>query len=439
MRQPLSWADLPGRRVGVLGLGKEGEANLRACQVRGIEPVVVDDNPKSEGVLATADGGLDALLSCDVVIKTPGVSHYGPTVTALDAAGVAVVGGLGLWLACADLNRVACVTGTKGKSTTTAVAGHLLNNLGHRALAGGNIGVPPFDPLVGGDFDFWVIEVSSYQAVDVAVSPSVVAVTSLSPDHLPWHRNDPELYYRDKLSLTSQAGARLTIADGDDPLIRAHEHLLGPRVQWVSRNDDPTATWMEPLHLAGSHNRCNALIARAVIEALGVAVDPEALHAAAGGFAGLDSRLQLIGEIDGVAFYDDSLSTNVKSTLRGVESFPERPVAVIVGGEDRGIDYHELGAGLQTRTAPLLMLTIPQNGPRLRQEVLSTNPPASVEITDHPDLDAAVAAAFAWARPGGVVLLSPAAPSFGIFRNYRERGDTFAAAMRRCTPTPSSA
>ncbi|MGE3449697.1 MAG: Mur ligase family protein, partial [Microbacteriaceae bacterium] len=276
MRPPLCWADLPGRRVGVLGLGREGEANVRACRARGIEPVLVDDHPRAEGVLATGDGGLDALLACDVVVKTPGVSHYGPVVTALTVAGVPVVGGLGLWLAGVDRSRVACITGTKGKSTTTAIAGHLLNRLGHRALAGGNLGVPPFDPLVGDDYEYWVIEVSSYQAVDVPVSPAVVAVTSLSPDHLPWHRNDPETYYRDKLSLAAQPGAEMTVANGDSSLIRERREQLGPRVQWVHESDEPTATWMEPLGLLGGHNRRNALIAGAVLVALGV---PEATDA----------------------------------------------------------------------------------------------------------------------------------------------------------------
>ena len=98
-----------------------------------------------------------------------------------------MVGGLGLWLAEADLRRVLCVTGTKGKSTTSSLTGHLLTGLGYRCMVGGNIGAVPYDPANAGDFDFWVIEVSSYQATDLPVSPPVVAVTSLHPDHLDWH------------------------------------------------------------------------------------------------------------------------------------------------------------------------------------------------------------------------------------------------------------
>ncbi|GAA4535230.1 UDP-N-acetylmuramoyl-L-alanine--D-glutamate ligase [Pseudonocardia xishanensis] len=434
MRPTLSWADLPGRRVGVLGLGREGEANVRACRVRDIEPVLVDDRPRAAGVLATGAGGLEALLDCDVVIKTPGVSPYGPTVRALAAAKVPVVGGLGLWLAGADRSRVACITGTKGKSTTTAIAGHLLTRLGYRALVGGNIGVPPFDPPVGADFDFWIIEVSSYQAVDVPVSPPVVAVTSLSPDHLPWHRDDPETYYRDKLSLAAQPGAELTVANGDSALLRERRALLGPRVRWVHETDDAGATWMQPLGLLGGHNRRNALIAREALSALGVpeADDPPALGAAAEGFGGLESRLQVIGEIDGVTFVDDSLSTNVLPALAAVDAFADRRVALIVGGQDRGIDYRTLGEGLRRRTTPLLLLAIPENGGRILDAVTAAGAGRFVTVRAAPDLASATRAGFDWARSDGVVLLSPAAASFGVFRDYRQRGEAFAAAMAAC-------
>ena len=115
-----------------------------------------------------------------------------------------LVGGLGLWANEADLSRVVYVTGTKGKSTTSSVIGHLLSGLGRSALVGGNFGVAPYDPDQAGGYDYWVIEVSSYTATDLAVTPPVTAVTSLHPDHLPWH-GDVERYYRDKLSATFPA------------------------------------------------------------------------------------------------------------------------------------------------------------------------------------------------------------------------------------------
>ena len=441
-RQKLGWSDLSGARVGVWGLGKEGHAAVRKLRTLAVAPVLVDDSPNESGVLPTADGGLDALKKAEIVIKTPGISPYGPAAAELRAAGVTLVGGLGLWANEADMSRVVYVTGTKGKSTTSSVIGHLLHGLGRKALVGGNFGAAPYDPDRAGDYDYWVIEVSSYTATDLAVTPPVTAVTSLHPDHLPWH-GDVERYYGDKLSATSQPGADLTVANGDSELLRARAGLLGPRVQWVSETDDAGATWMLPLNLPGRHNRRNALIARAVLRALaaaagdeelsGRAADDERVAAAAAGFTPLPSRLTPVGTVGGVTFVDDSLSTNVLPTLAALDSFPGQRVALIVGGQDRGIDYTALAEGVTRRVEATFVLTLPDSGPRITAAFAAAAATAGAGFTgiaDCGDLDEAVARAFAWARPDGIVLLSPAAPSFGHFRDYRDRGDHFAAAMR---------
>jgi UDP-N-acetylmuramoyl-L-alanine---L-glutamate ligase len=452
-RPALGWSDLPrlarqGAKVGVWGLGREGHASLRKLRAMGVEPVLVDDAPAADGVLSTADGGLEALSRCAVVIKTPGISPYGAAADQLRAAGVTLAGGLGLWANEADLSRVVYVTGTKGKSTTSSVIGHLLRGLGRSALVGGNFGVAPYDPDQAGGFDYWVIEVSSYTAADLAVTPPVTAVTSLHPDHLPWH-GDVERYYRDKLSATSQPGADLTVANGDSGLLRERARLLGPRVAWVSETDDPGATWMDRLGLPGGHNRRNALIARAVLSALGAAAGDKALVRraaddqqvadAASGFTPLPSRLTPVGAVGGVTFIDDSLSTNVLPTLAALDSFPGRRVALIVGGQDRGIDYAPLAEGVRRRGEPTYVLALPDSGTRIAAAFAATVTPAAATqeergfagIQGCQDLDDAVTSAFGWAKPDGIVLLSPAAPSFGHFRDYRDRGDHFAAAMGR--------
>jgi UDP-N-acetylmuramoylalanine--D-glutamate ligase len=431
-RPRLGWSDLSGARVGVWGLGREGGASLRKLRALGVEPVLVDDSPKpgdEPGILPTAGGGLDALAACEIVIKTPGISRYSPEADQLRSAGVILVGGLGLWMQEADRNRVVCVTGTKGKSTTSSIIGHLLTGLGYKAMVGGNFGAAPYDPLQAGEYDYWVIEVSSYTATDLASTPPVTAVTSLHPDHLPWH-GGVERYYRDKLSACSQPGAELTVANGDSDLLRDRAPLLAPKIEWVSATDEPAATWMDPLGLPGQHNRRNALIARRVLAALGDA---------AADFTPLPSRLTTVGTVDGVAFVDDSLSTNVLPTLAALDAFPGRRVALIVGGQDRGIDYALLADGVRAREDPTLVLTLPDSGPRISAAFTASTAFTAKEagqgfagVTDCPDLDAAVAAGFEWARPDGVVLLSPAAPSFGHFRDYRDRGDQFAATMRAC-------
>ena len=437
MRQPISWSALADASVGVWGLGVEGQASVRRLIAMGRPPVLVDDAPTSEvegfDVRTTSGGGLDALLACDVVVKSPGISRYRPEVAQLESAGVAVCGGLGLFMAEADLSRVACITGTKGKSTTTALAVHLLAGLGYDARAGGNIGQPPWDPANGHDPEYWVIETSSFQVPDLAVAPHVVAVTSLSPDHLDWH-GTVERYYADKLALCTKPGVSLALADGSDERLRAHAAQLGPHLCWVTAEDvERDTAWSASLGLPGPHNARNASVARAVLEGLGIAAasDPAALAAAAAGFDGLPSRCNTLGRVGSVEFVDDGLSTNVLPAQAALGAFADRPVALLVGGHDRGVDYEPLGGTLSARRAPTLVVTMPDNGTRIGAAVREASD-GWIEVVDAPSLEAAVDAAFNWAPEGAVILLSPAAPSFGRFADYRERSAAFAAAAARC-------
>lgn len=440
MRQPISWSALADATVGVWGLGVEGRASIRRLAASGVAPVLVDDTPSAaemdgRAVLPTEPDGLEALLGCDVVIKSPGISRYRPEVARLEETGVAVCGGLGLFMAEADPARVACITGTKGKSTTTAIAVHLLQGLGYDARAGGNIGRAPWDPSDDGDPDYWIVETSSFQVPDLAVAPHVVAVTSLSPDHLDWHGTVAR-YYADKLSLCTKPGVQLALADGSDGRLRAEARQMGPHVRWVDAEEVARDhAWSSALGLAGPHNARNAAIAHAVLVGLGIpeARDELALAGAAAGFDALASRLRSLGRAGDVEFVDDGLSTNVLPAQAALAAFADRPVALLVGGHDRGVDYAPLAETLTARTAPTLVVTMPDNGPRIGAAVRAGTD-GRVEVVDAADLEAAVTVAVAWAAAGGVVLLSPAAPSFGRFGDYRERSAAFAAAAARYGP-----
>ncbi len=433
----ISWSALTSATVAVWGVGVEGTASLHRLRSMGNVPVLVDDRPEVasvEGleVLATQMGGLQALLTCDVVIKSPGISRYRPEVERLERAGVEVCGGLGLWLGEVPLERVTCITGTKGKSTTSAIIGHLLTGLGYDARRGGNIGQPPWE-TAGNEPDFWVIETSSYQVPDLSNGPPVVAVTSLSPDHLDWH-GSVERYYADKLSLCTKPGVRTSVVDGSNTALREQAASLGRHVQWVDAHDAHLGgPWIDALGLPGEHNTRNASIGRAVLLAMGVheAGDDALLAAAAEGFDGLPSRCHTIGHIGPIEFVDDSLSTNVLPAQAALEAYADRPLALLVGGHDRGLDYRPLGLAVARRTEPTLVVTMPDNGPRIGdaiRQVVGTR----VEVVDAGGLRDAVAAACGWAREGGVVLLSPAAPSFGRFADYRERARAFSDAAAEC-------
>lgn len=427
----LSWTDLPGKKIGVWGVGVEGRAAVRKLRSIGVTPVLADDAPPAEPVdglevLATTAGGLNALLGCDVVIKSPGISVYGEDFVRLAGAGIRVAGALDLWLAESPSRRVVGVVGTKGKSTTVSILGALLTGLGYRCFVGGNLGLPPYDPEAPDDADYWVIEISSFQVKSLSSAPEVVAVTSLHPDHLDWHRDAPT-YFADKLSICTKPGAGLVVANGDDELIRQHRHLLGDRVQWVHASGEAPG-WIEALGLLGGHNVLNALIARACLDALGIEAPDGSLLTAARTFEPLESRLRLVGRVEGVDFVDDSLSTNVLPTIAALSSFEGRRVALLAGGMDRGIEYRPLAEYLNHRQAPTLVLTLPQNGDRIASELRENLTSPVVDVKRCGSLTEAVLAAHAWARPAGVVLLSPAAASFGLYRNYRDRAEQFIAA-----------
>lgn len=436
---PIRWSDLPGASVGVWGVGVEGKASLRKLRAIGVQPVVVvDDNPPASGddspgseVLATSAGGLERLAGCEVVVKAPGISRYREDLRRLEAAGVAVVGGLGLWMEEADRERVVLVTGTKGKSTTASVLGHLATAFGRSSFVGGNLGVVPFDP-VGGDAgaDLVVIEASSFQVLDLWSAPPVVVLTALGEDHVDWHTS-LERYVADKLSVCTLPGVRVVVANGTDEHLRDHAALLGPNVRWVGRQDMASAGWSEALGLLGGHNRVNAVLAAAALTEAGVAgaADPVRLERAAAGFTGLPSRLQLVATIEGVDVVDDSLATNVLPAVAAIDAFAGRRVALLAGGYDRGVDYAPLGRHLRRRAEPTLVLAMPDNGPRIRQAIESEPLPEALRVISVASLEEAVGLALDWAKPDGVVLLAPAAPSFGRFADYRERSVAFRAAV----------
>ena len=430
MRHHLGWTELTGARVGIFGAGIEGRTALARLAALTDDVVVVDDVPSGPvagyEVIATDAGGTQLLADCDVVIKTPGISAYRDDVVALDRAGVAVVGGIGLTVHEADRGRIVCVTGTKGKSTTSSVLGHLAQAAGLHVEVTGNIGRPPFDPDIPDDLDLLVIETSSFQALDVAEAPGIVVVTSLDADHLDWH-GSIERYQADKLSLTSLPGAGRTLVPEADPVLHARRALLGGTVSWVGAPADP---WADALGMPGAHNHANAELAAEVLRTLGVELgeDPVALRHAAAGYQGLPGRFREIARRGDVVFIDDGLATNVLPTLAALTSLEGERLAILVGGHDRGIDYTELVTALALRRAPTLVLGLPESGTRLIEAINALDTDSETLLVD--SISTAVDAADSWIGEAGVILLSPAAPSFSQFANWKERSGAFAEAVR---------
>ncbi len=431
-----TFSDLQGRKVGVFGLGVEGSATLRRLQLLGISAVVVDDAPKEldGSVLPTANGGLETLHACEVVLKTPGISSYREDVLSLKATGVELRSALDLWLGEVDPKYVVMVTGTKGKSTTTSFLAHLLRGLGKSVVLGGNIGYPPYDPELAQAGELTVLEISSFQAEALTMVPPLVGVTSLGEDHLDWH-GSVDRYVADKLSLTSKPGAAVAVV-ADEPVLRAQRALLGPGPVFVAPSELDRAL-SSVAGLSGDHHHRNVAVARELLERLIGPTAPEALLDAAVGYQHLESRFTDLAPLGGIRVIDDSLATNPLPTIAGLAGLSKDRVALILGGRDRGVSYEPLAEVLEARTVPTLVLCLPENGPRIAGE-LTPSDLLRVEVVD--SLPEAVDRGLSWAAPNGVLLLSPAAPSFGQFLDYRDRASSFAEAvnLHRNATTPSS-
>jgi UDP-N-acetylmuramoylalanine--D-glutamate ligase len=427
--RPTGFADLAGKRVGIFGYGVEGRATER--RLRGFsELVIVDDNASTTlDVITTSNGGLEALAHCDVVLKSPGIPRRRADVLEIERQGVSVTSSLNLWLHEVERSRVVAITGTKGKSTTTALVTFFLNCLDEEAHRLGNIGQPPYDPELDISKGWLVLEVSSFQCVDLDVAPGVVVVTSLGSDHLDWH-GSLEQYHDDKLSLTRAQGPHRTLVP-DNATFHQIKDQLGGDVTFVASDTSELAS---ELGLIGAHNNANVALALSVASELtGFSVDEvrAAVKKEADSFEPLRGRLTLVATetINGslLRYVDDGLATAVLPTVAALDAFRDEPVALIAGGFDRGVDYEELATALSDRVELTMLITMGEAGKRLGEALA---PHSTVAHHHVADMVEAVERSRSSLEHGGVVLFSPAAPSFDRYKNWEERSEHFSFIVR---------
>ena len=442
---PLTLERVLAGRVAVWGLGAEGLAFAALAVGRGVEPVLIDDAPDAgTRRLTEALGGHrpvrrpDAVdwSTVDVVVRSPGVSRYRAELADAEASGVTVTTAMAVWLEDHADAPVLAITGTKGKSTTAALAAAILEADGRRVELIGNIGVPVLDTYGRPPPDAYVVEISSYQAADVTRSPGVLVLTSLAPDHLDWH-GGVEAYYRDKLRLlTAGPPGHLAVNAGNDEAVRRTADrpdrlLFGPdgRVQvdaegWLT-TDGARLVDTARLRVPGRHNVWNLCGAVAGILLLsGSAPSPTAVGSALDGFAGLASRCHVLGTRGGITYVDDALASNPFASATSIETFAGRPLTVIVGGADRGVDPRPLVDALAAHRPAVAAVVLPAAPERLAAVLAGA---ASV-VVRAAGLPEAVAEARDVTPAGGVVLFSPGAPTPEGGGGYRVRSRQFAAA-----------
>ncbi|MDX1380964.1 MAG: UDP-N-acetylmuramoyl-L-alanine--D-glutamate ligase [Xanthomonadales bacterium] len=438
--------DFTAGPVAILGMGREGRSAWRYLRAQhpGLRLDLLDEAPP-DPQFAAGLGPLDRLVhrSLDqagleryaLLVRSPGISPYREPLERARRAGVRVTTPTRLWFAAHPGARTICITGTKGKSTTSALLAQVLAAAGRRVCLAGNIGKPLLD-FDGADagVDWWVIELSSYQIADLEARPGVAVLLNLSPEHLDWHGSEAA-YRRDKLRLAALADGNPVIANAADPVLRAE--LAGvANLTWFNdpagiraadghlHDGGRTLPASLPAGLPGAHNLSNLAAALTVVRRIGEDV-AQALAAAAD-FRPLPHRLQLLGEESGRRFVNDSISSTPVATAAALETFAGQDVVLVVGGFDRGLDWKPYLQTFAVRT-PLAVIGIPDNGPRILDALREGGIRPAAGLHAQPDLAAAVALARQLAPAGALVLLSPGAPSFPQFRDYRDRGRQFAA------------
>lgn len=436
-------ADLADKRVAVWGFGREGRASIAALRRRLPQLRLALYCSQAEVEVARAfDPVLDiygsepdavALSAYDVVIKSPGISTYKPAVLTAQAQGTDFTSGTALWFAEHAVDdeggtRVIAVTGTKGKSTTTAMLAHLARSLGVRTALAGNIGMPLLE-LLDQSAELWLIELSSFQTGE-AGPLELGVVTSLYEEHLDWHRS-AECYVTDKLKLASASRqllvnatqTRLLTATDDHPqriLFGRPDgwHVAGGFIRRSTQDVFPIAQLKAP----GEHNALNACAALAALAAVGM--DALAAAPALADFRPLPHRLQPLGARGCIDWINDSIATTPPAVVAALRSLGGRQVTVLVGGYDRGVDWTPFVDHVQA-TPPHAIVCMGANGPRIAAALASASP--GCPVLNVSNLFDAVDAARSITPEGGVILMSPGAPSFDEFKDYAERGRRFAA------------
>lgn len=449
----MTLGELCKRRVAVWGLGQEGLALAELLGRRGVRPLLIDDHPERVVARVAEELGSEVTVTepasvawsdVETVVRAPGVSRYRPELAAARQSGAEVTTAMAVWLEDYAEARVVAVTGTKGKSTTAALLAAILCEDGVAVELIGNIGTPVTDTYDRPLADAYVVEVSSYQAAEVTVSPAVCVLTSLAPDHLDWHGGSEETYYRDKLRLVEAGppGSLAVNAASDEAVRRTSHHLdrtlFGPtgRVRLARSGmievDGVPLVESTRMHLPGLHNRWN--LCGAISGALLLGESPtlgEAVGRALDTFEGLPSRCRTIGHRNGLTFVDDALGSNPFATVASIGAFPEGELTVILGGADRGIDPRPLAEALARRRPLPAVVVLPPDGEHVLDalDALPADRRADGMVVRRAgDLAEAVQLAVSATAGAGVVLFSPAAPTPPGEGGFGERSRQFAAA-----------
>lgn len=441
---------LRGKRVGVLGLGVSNRPLAHLLLAHGCQVIGCDQTPREradqavlelerEGAVLRLGPGYLEDLQADIAFRTPGMHPNMPALEKLRRAGTEITSEMEAFFELCPCPIIG-VTGSDGKTTTTTLIAEMLQEAGYRVWLGGNIGQPLLSliPQMRPDH-YAVVELSSFQLMDMRRSPHVAVVTNLAPNHLDVHRDMQEYIQAKQNIYRYQSETDLLIVNMDNSITK---DFVGPgALRKFSRQGRPEAgVFLEDgvlyrcgqgghtailsqreILLPGIHNVENYMAAIAAVEGL---VPDAVIQKVARHFAGVEHRIELVREKDGVRYYNDSIASSPSRTIAGLRSFSQK-VILIAGGYDKHIPYDVLGPEICQHVKRLILTG--DTGEKIRQATVQTPAyrPGAPEIQSIPDFKQAVMTAAQTAKPGDVVLLSPASAAFDRFPNFMVRGQYF--------------
>ncbi len=451
------------KKVAVIGAGVEGLSSALWLDKQGANVTMLDKNEdtgigqRAEGIeFKTGKDYLKDLGSYDVIVRSPGVKRSLPEIIDAEKKGKIITSQTQIFF---DLSPspIIGVTGTKGKGTTSALIYEMLKTEGLDVRLGGNIGTPPLDFLDKLTLESWVVlELSSFQLEDLKSSPHIAVILMITPEHLGidsvgtanYHESMEEYVSAKRNIIRNQTDKDYVIINRDYPASLESDVYAQGKIYQVSREREASLDGcftrqgrviirkdgkeedvieVSEIFLPGKHNYENVCAASMAADLAGVSLG--SIASAVRQFKGLPHRLELVKEVKGVRYYDDSFSTTPETAIAAIEAF-EDPEILILGGSHKDSDFTELGKVISERQNIKAIIGIGVEWERVKMHLQMANSKWQI-VENCKSMEEVVQKAAEIAEPGDVVLLSPACASFGMFRDYKERGELFKAEIKR--------
>lgn len=445
--------NLANKHIAVLGLGLEGKDLLKfLLKQKGVSITVFDQKTedqidfsglnKSKFKLICGSNYLSSGLdNFDIVFRSPGVYRFLPELKSAEKKGVKISSAINLFFELCPA-KIVGVTGTKGKGTTSTLIYRILEKSGKKVYLAGNIGKPYLELLKKLDKNSWVVlEMSSFQLIDLKRSPHIAVVLNITQDHLDWHKSVKEYIEAKQNIVKNQKKNDYAVVNWDYPVSRTFASLSGGKAFFFSRKKVVEGSYVEDgyiylsvggkkqligsvekLKLLGEHNWEN--VAAAVCASRLAGANLEAIKKVVFSFTGLEHRLERVKTIAGVTFYNDSFSTNPGPTIAAVRSF-KVPMTLILGGYDKGLDYGDMAKEISESSNVGSVVLIGQTRLKIKRELKKRGFRGKMLDLGFAKMGKIVKVAFENTPSGGVVILSPASASFDMFKDYKDRGNIF--------------